>query len=564
MDESFNLRVFSKMCEQINNIKGTNYKLHISDKIGRDIHKQKKMIITTTTDTKTNLEYSLAHVLYDSQVPKTEQIKKLVDCKEHGYEYIIEEIMYTLEAERVEYNWGEIYYGSRLQFERQRKERVSKGDINPISAIQYARNGDIEDLKNTEWAEAINVVKGVHGYDYRMTIRLAIDYFNKYIKDWMKQGILEKYDKMVEKYDKPNQNNIRSIPTNELHDFNCYMLDYKKTQELGRALNEQDNMEIKLNPTDFSNRTKQKIWENNGKRSPEKTTESVLNMDMKDLEKSSKRKTDNITSKMRYMYADRNPITKSNFKVFKSNRTEDDYDIDYHTARKLEKMFAHIRSIKTHKYDQYGDIIDIDEYIQNTISNDIEYWDIEKKEIGLTIIIGIDLSGSMSNMSVKICRDMCGTILQATRKLKNVNVIFVPWSTSNDEHDLTVDEVTTFEGISHITKNRHVQNANDLAHRYLDDVAQRYKGKKVIIMMTDGEPFCYGIKPDVLLANTKLAIAQSKHRGMQVYGVYLGFRSEEEMRGMYKNDFVSCRTAEQVSDAIIKLVKKHVLKALQQ
>ena len=549
MNDATTLRIFTKTCQQINNIKDTNYKLIIANQ--RDISKKEKLIHITKYDTKTNLEHSLAHILYDSKVPNIEVLKQISHTGSIQGCMILKDIIHTLEAERVEYNWGLVYYGSKQQFEKQRNGRITDAELDPISAIQFVRNGEIDQVKGTKYEKAIDIVNGVHGCDHRMSIKLAIEWYNEFIKDFINDNIQNKLDQD----DKTFQD--VEIKGNSYYRHQRDKQEFEHDKTISNY-----NFQLK-----FMNhkRGKQNEFEHFSRNGTVKQLEKIQNMDIEKLKKSGEKKIQKINQQL--LKVEKPPNTLRNqgkFKMFKSERREGEYTIDKITARRLEKIFNRIRARRVKRYDEYGEIIDIDEYIQNNINNENKFWDMEKKEIGLTIVIGIDLSGSMANKSVDECRDMCGTILSATRRLSNVRVVFVPWSTSNYHHDLTAEELTTFNDIKRITKNEHNQNANDLAHQYLDDIAQRFKGKKVIIMMTDGEPFCYGIEYKDLLKNTKNAIKHSKKNGHTVYGVYFGYKDEtlQLMKDMYQDDFINCVTIQDTSKAIIELVKKSVLQVL--
>ncbi len=574
---------YEKTANIVNNIKGTKFTLLCGD--GRDILWKNSEIMITDKDTLTNLEHSLAHIMYDSRAPTNSTIIEITKTDQgHDGSAFFKEIFYTLEAERVESNWGEIYYGSHQEFERQRSERgtMDSGELDPMRAIQFARNGSIGKLEGTQYEQAIQYINTVHGMDSKVSLKLAIEYYEKYVKDWLDvqiskireehleklvQRIKDHFEEQIEEQkrelDRTGDKNVRKR-INELYKDMSNTIENKTIHDIRISSWDVENI-LK----DYSTRTRQECHENSPKKLSKSTVQSIQKRDMDSLVKQGKKATAKINSKIKEINRPVQPkLANLAEKIHVSNRPEEEYTIDYETSYRLRKLINEVKASRTQVYDMQGNMIDVDEYIQDIINTKQGiYWEDEEPSKGLAIVIGIDCSGSMPDGAMQACRDMCATILYATQRLKDVAITFVPWSTSNSRHDLYANEFTTLDEIKCISKNYEPQNANDLAHQYLDRVIAKSNAvNKVIIMMTDGEPYCHGIDPNVLFANTVEAIRQSKLRGNLVYGVFLNFGANEDrakkMAGMYRSNFVSCNTMNDASKAVIELTQNHILRAI--
>ena len=569
---------YEKTADIVNNIKGTSFSLVYDE--GRDITWKDKAIKITAQDTLTNLEHSLSHILYDSKAPTNSTVMNLAKT-DKGYDgsLLFKEIFYTLEAERVESNWGQVYYGSHQEFERQRSERGKRdeGELNPMRALQFARNGSTEKIKDTPYEPAIQYLENVHGMDYRVSLKLAIDYYNRYVKDWLDTQITKVLEEKLENHIR----DTRAYLEKEIKELEQRKDSYSQQRKecLSRELDTIDSKNIDDMPVyewemtnilkDSCTRDRQQQHERSPKRIAKNTVNTIQGTDMEQLTKKARKATSKINSMLKEYNKPKRPVLDNlATNLYTADRPESEYDIDYNTSHRLRKLINTVRANKSQVHDMYGNTIDMDEYIQDVINTKQGlYWEDEEYSQGLAIAIGIDCSGSMPNSAMKACRDMCATILYATQYLKGIEITFVPWSTSNEKHDLYANEFTALDDIKYISKNDNPQNANDLAHQYLDKVvAKSSADKKVIIMMTDGEPFCWGIDRDVLFANTIEAIRQSKMRGHLVYGIFLNFNDSEErtkaMQGMYRDHFVSCTTISAASKTVIELTKNHILRSI--
>ena len=569
---------YEKTADIVNNIKGTTFNLVYDD--SRDIVWKDKTIKITAQDTLANLEHSLSHILYDSKAPTNSTILELAKT-DKGYDgsLLFKEIFYTLEAERVESNWGEVYYGSHQEFERQRNERGKRdeGDLNPIRALQFARNGSTDRLNSTEYESATKYINDVHGMDCRVSLKLAIDYYNRYVKDWLDTQITKVLEEKLENYirDTKAYNETKIKELEQCKDY--YSQEYAKS--LHGELDSLDNKTIHDMPVyewemanilkESCTRYRQERHERSPKKIAKNTVNTIQGADMEQLTKRARKSTSKINNMLKEYNRPKRPVLDNlATNLYIADRPESEYDIDYNTSHRLRKLINTVRANKSQAYDMYGNMLDIDEYIQDIINTKQGlYWEDEEYSQGLAIAIGIDCSGSMPNSAMKTCRDMCATILYATQYLKDIEITFVPWSTSNDRHDLYANEFTALDDIKYISKNDKPQNANDLAHQYLDRIVSKSNAdKKVIIMMTDGEPFCWGIDRTALFANTIEAIRQSKMRGHLVYGIFLNFNDNEErtklMQGMYRDHFVSCNNIADASKTVIELTRNHILRSI--
>jgi len=533
---------------------------------------------------------------------------------------MVKGIYNLFEDVRCESNTGKIYAGSKKQFEKQvevyhnvnRPIAKDAKSEDPFVALFCARFNHDDANEGTDFEISKEYLKQVEGTDEEGSILLTKMYWDDVVIPWLQkqideqkkqpeapeppkspegEGDLEKSGKGESGKDAGDKDGKGSGKSEEefLSDFKTKSKDERK-KEIEKMKASIEKKETSLKETKAETELKKSISkkiegmfekvDDQGEAGHERTKYADHSTDEVDLEgdlesKVTKAK-DNFEKQfeeIRYKLTAHKEEVKipleplKDHQVVKIERRRQTPKPDLALARHLNKLFTRIKAKYTDTIEIAGNEVDIDEYIQAKIKGSGEFWVDDLEDSGMSIVIGIDLSGSMGEQRIQVCRDLCSTLYKALNKIDGVDLTVVAWSSPNEQYKLTVTEIKNEKDCAKITSNSaHCQNANHMAHQYCDDLLRRAKShKRLVIMMTDGEPVMYTGARDythqTLIDLTKQAIKQTRRHGTNVFGIYVGDYSESitKMKGMYGSDFVSVPTIEEARTAILKSFEANVV-----
>ena len=511
------------------------------------------------------------------------------EYKEYGFTMSDQEALLQLveifEFERVESCLAMIDEDIGKEFEKDREYRGSMGyisnrNLNPMTAVLFARDGRHDKLKGTEFEFVSDYLKQVHNMGSSdVSVKLVYDYFQKYVKDWLsdiqrgiylsdlerdhENNIRVKQEKAKKKFSKSDlKSEIRykeRIKTLKSTISDPVKLDkklkqceasYKKRKntridkltkariEISKLARDKSDIEDPLmmystprkaditthSPLDISCQPFDQIVD-------KKISDYIPNKSIEELKEHGTQRVNEINEYIKEPIDD-----KAYYKLPEYinhpiiNDEEEPYEINNDVASILNDIFKQI----TTQYNNTNDINDT-----NDINN-------ENKQKTIDIIVGVNC-GSRYSYNLKIQRNICATLLKATEKLPNINIKFVSWYDMYDELYTRICE--TYEDIRYISIHRGMDSIHK-THQYIDDLMSKSTAdKKVVIMMTDQSD-------DDYVGYGTQAVKNSKKSGNEVYCIIQDIGYIYNMNIIYgKDNTITCEDGEQMDKALTTLVR---------
>jgi len=387
-----------------------------------------------------------------------------------------------IEDERIESLLGDIYAGIGKDFEKYGEligksyKALDKKDQNPCNAILCVRFGRI-DLCPKEWRkEAIKAIE-----DVRMT---------------SKHGLLtcgERYvDKILYPWLLKNGHTIPVVYTmtsagNQATDFNG-KCDHRalgnESDEKGNAPKKAKSLkDCKEGGEDDTN----KFRENAEKHARERHTKPKNQMPE-----------DCGTITYLNRYDPRIPV-----------------EVNNSIAKGINKVFKEISSKSRTKMHEYGMDLDIPSVIRRKCKGYGNIFRAQKIKTDLTLVVSIDVSGSMSGYPVDTARKMCATIFKAIDGIKGINFHCFVWN--GGHHDLAITEVNSLKECCSINCEGPGATPTPEAMAYsVARIKQMSGKKKVLLFMTDGSPDGGGEGTRTV----RKWVADARKEGIVVLGMY--------------------------------------------
>jgi hypothetical protein len=399
------------------------------------------------------LIHELGHILYES--PFT-PIQKALE-KEKNFSFYFR-IFNILEDQRIESQMSKYYLAYKKKFNntcnllgRSLDEQENTDDpIYILLAIRFMRDDLVQNsIHYVHYKKALNDVLLADKFGSLRVLISIKKYLQYYLKDrsfepiqYISNGISKKQRGMIEK---------EELLKNKIWEHSSQELDIP--QEL---LNEKyDNNEIK------------QILEN-GKLEGLEQSEIIHN---------------NIVDGIFY---DNTPS-----QIIKIKRNEKKYEINYKTAKKLNKIFKILKMNNRIFVDYYGIGVDVEEYVENLIRgiNFNKSFENIKKDNGVSILISIDGSASMDGENITIARKLVATLFHSLHDISKVNIAGNVWS-SNNNGDIGITEIKNISDVKQINVvDGFAQTPTHMGLEYSAKMLKSMKGnKKMLVLITDGLP----------------------------------------------------------------------------
>jgi hypothetical protein len=520
-------------------------------------------------DAYTGMETCLSRVLFDSPVEDIREFGKdlaaqVPDSYKPWAEESIQAVAEILEKRRCESGYGSIYHGSRTNFwvERKRKgDQINLQPTDPLSAIVTADFERDDLVKKTEFSGVENYLKDVEKTDENGSVLLAQKYWEEVMLPWIeKQVKLMKMpppckgkpeDGKTDASGKPVESEF--VPDSKEGKDAKKKLD--KEKELAQALierNETKYMKQSGNCATKCNKSGKKSLAEAIARSKERGGEYIQQI---------QEKLDKVNNKVG---AKLKPLGD---KIKLVDRPMDSVDIDLPLCNQLSKIFKQIEGRSKEHLDEEGNDMDTEAIIQRVIRKDTADIFLEDERItGLSIVIGVDCSGSMGGSPIDQARNLCGTLYKAIAKLKGVDIKVIAWGAPSGKHEAWCTVIDSLKDVGKLTVHHNAGGTpTHLAHQFCVEELRKMKGdRKVLIQITDGMPGCYTGNdyqdehlPDLVRQTTYHAL----QIGQYVMGVFIGNDqyAEQQMRIMFCDRYVGCNTMTEARTVLVNQVKKHII-----
>ena len=575
----------------------------------------------------TILENQLAHILYDSQltiptnvlngitkdIPKPYNLERIASLAARN-------IFENLENQRVESLWGRDYRGSKVKFWKKNAQKGEKiqSIADPVSALIAARCYRNDLLKNTKYEKALEYIKKIEQREEpNDSISITKQYFDELILPWLKD-LYENFQKNNKKEEienekpqtKQNKNDNKSEIKNEKQkETSLFIAGIKKLLPTNNNTNKKNTKDISTNNLKSENELKNqdKNFQNtNNQFFKQNKNESRFIIKLNKLEQNLKDLSDNNTeishrvgrirrnftinrknNKIPISFITRNkvfslvqeldhtikdvklePLRKDDVKNI--SREPSTVSVDLPLAKNMEKLFRNVKQQKSKDFCRSGTKFDLSKYIKAQFKTNTPFFIKKKGETRLSVVIGVDCSGSMrTGNKIDAARNLCATLFKSLENIENVNLSVVGWSSSNTQKLLTVTDMEKFQDIKHLTIDQ--QNAltpTHMAIQYCSEKLSKMKNsKKLLIMLTDGMPAMRNSMDrwESLVYLSREATIQSTKKGITVVGIHVGPSSktiESYMNSIFCGRFASFQNIAEAKKEMIRVFTKHVISTL--
>ena len=189
----------------------------------------------------------------------------------------------------------------------------------------------------------------------------------------------------------------------------------------------------------------------------------------------------------------------------------------------------------------------------------------EKSVTDVCFSLLIDESGSMCCYGKTEKARLTAILLEAV--LSELNVPFmITGHTQLGRDDVTMDIYKDFESVDGDDKYRLAgitasgNNIDGMAIAYnCEKLLQRHEKKKILIVISDGEPAGYGISPNDNMSLAINMVQKYRKKGIEVFGAVID-GDKDQIAKIYSDRTMDCTDLESLSPELCGLVKRFIVK----
>ncbi len=450
----------------------------------------------------TALLHELGHILYESPF---EEIKEhFKNSKNYVLYYAVFNI---LEDQRIESHLSKNYisYGKKFEKSLMGLGNDLDGQINDptyvLLAIRFMQDELVKNAKNyVHFKKAMSDVKNTS-----RTGAIVVFYsIKKYLQDIMLEDeqYTEDYHESTSKEDKTVTDDLWTHGKITAF-FDSRKDEINKMKNVDERLEEFEKLsEFLIEKTTQIEAKKQEVQQildkHSSKKFPippellkENFSDEEINTLLKKIKTDGQKQHQEVRNKILgtdYTY-DNTPE-----KVIKIQRVEEKYTIDDKTASKLNRLFKIFKMRDKSFTDYVGQEIDVEKYIENVIQGtDInKSFENTKKSSGVSIIISIDVSSSMTGTPIKTARKLVATLFQSLKGITDVEIRGNVWA-GNSKGYIAVTEINNMNDVKKISTksigSNYYSTPTHMAFEYSSKMLKEMKHeRKLLIIITDGCP----------------------------------------------------------------------------
>lgn len=236
-----------------------------------------------------------------------------------------------------------------------------------------------------------------------------------------------------------------------------------------------------------------------------------------------------------------------------------------HIIRAIDHLFSDALSnavIKQHS--KTGSRVDVKRLTKKPTSTKIFLKKTEQDLKDVAVFVLIDESGSMFGDKSKTARETAIILAEVFSKYQIPLYImgftdnrgtpkhyhYINWNNNSKEKRTKLagidGKVDNFDGYS-------IREATQI-------LSKRKEKKKLLLILSDGQPASYGYKSERDgIVDTSMAIREARGKGIQVSGIGIQIRNDEDMRTMYGHGFINVQKTEELKGTVLKELKRTLL-----
>jgi Mg-chelatase subunit ChlD len=467
-----------------------------------------------------------------------------------------------LEDQRVESLMGKIYLGTGKRFKQGRKRlgQMKPEDHkakDPLDALHCAREFR-DDCVTRKFGEASKVIDKIALKDSDASIILAKHYIKTTVNPWLRKQLknLDETAKKQQDMRKDNQEPITAKPQLNKVFKKSFMENRKSDHRELSDTNEVDEVDSCKKQVESSKNDMEGALKDSKTRANAKIGEikDKIEEQARESRASGAVLTDEITE-----YKD-----EASFNMGYVSEVQPNMRI----AKQMNKIFKLLQARNRPKLSDTGDSISIPDVIRRMSRG---YGDIHIKQNykdSLAICVSIDASGSMSGKSIKIARDMMGTLFKSIEGINGVSLKGVVWSGS--EYNTAVTKIDNYKQVSRVETHGVFGGGTPTPQgvEFTLNTLKNMRGKrKLMIVLTDGYPNSYSnstLSPEQM---TRKQINQAIKDNVITLGIGVGMgkdrRTDENMGIMFgKKGFITTNDMEDTQMEVIKKFRDIVVRQM--
>ena len=521
-------------------------------------------------DGNTAMNHELAHVLFDSFDPKALQTLKDWAFQwgaENSNEYrrafqVYHTAMNVIEDQRIESLWGKIYLGNFRDFQRVRKKLGKELTfIDHPSAVLLAERFFRPDLVTpSKYAHVAPFIHDVEGKDLKATMIVM-----KRIKPYLDEQIQNNNVQQVEyktQHDKYRE--VAGKLSDSTDPFESARLVKKRNHEYEK-LKEMSVSQHKLDAPVDTERRQPPVPTKTGEESIYTDDELGTNNYEESLKSSEEQATQELQEIKQSMEGS-DMVKVPSYVREKSidKRMPHEPVIDKHVVANFKGLLRTFKE-KTHEdASDEGYDLDIGEYI-NMKANGYGDCFIEDKDTnGLSIVLSIDGSGSMASHNGMVA-NMVATMEEATKNEKEIEIRTIVWS-SDHRGNVALQRFNKGD-IKYLPSQRGGYTPTHFGiEAGSKELAKMNGRRKLLVVITDGYPNYHNngikVRTDATASATIKSYKKALRTTPNIAVVGVGFGTNNLMRNMFGNKYISCRSMNEVGRFMTTTLRKEIVRVM--
>ena len=497
--------------------------------------------------------HELSHVLFQSPFNAT---KKLLEdnwkLEEERFRLFFI-IFNILEDQRIESQMGKMYLKHASRFTKTTKKLgklmdketlTTDNPANILLGIRFQRGQDMQKLKNFNvYEKALDDVVLTDKFGALRVLVSIKPYIDKWIDD--KQ---QKLNDIETSAPSTRNNNIK----NKLNSDTCKtQVTYEKLiqESSGESIDDEA-------PDDIKDVT------------------MMNNDDIKEMIDTSKNKGINVVGDIFELIKNDGDVKNPPKNIDFVNRMPELVTINYGVSKGISKIFKTIMMRNKDFIDYDGDEIDVESFVECVIrGSDMGNCRINKKIThGVSIVISIDGSYSMSGDKIKTARELVATMFQSVSGLDNIDIRANVWS-GNVSGRVAITEINRQEDVKYIGLS--IKNGTynttpiHIALEHSGTMLKQMKGsKKLMIIITDGSPNHYNSGYHITMNTYLKTCKKSLYKAINVTHNIMCIVVQDDrsyinnpIKTLFKpSKIMNVNTMGEASERVIKRFKKMVMK----